>query len=70
VVVQFIAGATDICQALQHDGYWADFIDPSSGRPVCLVCNSAVGWETVLKNYILIFLCIADKSESSPKMVT
>jgi len=29
----FVSGASGICDALQSDGYWADFIDPTSGRP-------------------------------------
>lgn len=30
---QFVMKARQICRALQEAGYWADFIDPCSGRP-------------------------------------
>lgn len=29
----FISSATSICNALSDRGYWADFVDPASGRP-------------------------------------
>ncbi|XP_066542851.1 metabolism of cobalamin associated Db isoform X2 [Hoplias malabaricus] len=31
LLAKFIAGAKEICLALQTEGFWADFIDPSSG---------------------------------------
>ena len=33
-IIQFASGSQEICQLLQKEGYWADFIDPSSGTPV------------------------------------
>ncbi|XP_065148715.2 metabolism of cobalamin associated Db isoform X1 [Paramisgurnus dabryanus] len=31
LLAKFIEGAKEICCALQQEGFWADFIDPSSG---------------------------------------
>ncbi|KAK3544024.1 hypothetical protein QTP70_035035 [Hemibagrus guttatus] len=31
LLAKFIEGAKEICYALQSEGFWADFIDPSSG---------------------------------------
>jgi len=30
---QFVTSALEMCTSLQNAGYWADFIDPSSGKP-------------------------------------
>lgn len=33
---RFMKWAEVVCEEISHAGYWVDFIDPSSGLPVCL----------------------------------
>jgi hypothetical protein len=42
----FIAGASDICRALKQSGYWADFVDPASGRPYLGAYTNSTLFET------------------------
>ena len=44
--IQFIDAAKQICEQLQNDGYWSDFIDPTSGRPYLGIYTNATLFET------------------------
>jgi len=42
----FVEAATAICNYLEQQGYWADFIDPTSGRPYLSRYTNASLFET------------------------
>ena len=42
----FIAGAKNICNTIKEAGYWADFVDPESGRPFFSAYTTDTFFET------------------------
>lgn len=46
LMLYFVIAAEEICTQLKQQGYWADFIDPSSGRPYLGDYTSATLFET------------------------
>ncbi|KAK3588042.1 hypothetical protein CHS0354_012088 [Potamilus streckersoni] len=46
LLASFVQGAGEICEALRAAGFWADFIDPSSGKPYLGECTSDTLFET------------------------
>ncbi|VDI30719.1 Hypothetical predicted protein [Mytilus galloprovincialis] len=46
LLAEFNEAATDICNVLMEAGYWADFIDPSCGKPFLGPHTNATMFET------------------------
>lgn len=45
ILVDFVSAATDVCEMLHGAGFWADFLDPASGRPYLGYRTNAVSFE-------------------------
>ncbi|OWF39993.1 methylmalonic aciduria and homocystinuria type D homolog, mitochondrial-like [Mizuhopecten yessoensis] len=46
LLAAFVQGAKEICEVLESGGYWADFIDPSCGKPFLGPHTNATLFET------------------------
>jgi len=44
LMASFVESAKEICNSLMAAGYWADFIDPSSGTAVSYVSSPLCFW--------------------------
>lgn len=73
-LLQFVDGAKEICLALQRDGFWADFIDPSSGLAVRLYCNSHTSaTQGTMQEWnwtVCVCVCVFLSSSSAPTLTT
>ena len=55
MIEQFVSAAKELCGRLKSDGYWSDFIDPSSGKPYYGQYTNTTMFETDEKYRLLGF---------------
>ena len=55
MIEQFVSAAKELCGRLKNDGYWSDFIDPSSGKPYYGQYTNTTMFETDEKYRLLGF---------------
>ena len=55
MIEHFVSAAKELCGRLKNDGYWSDFIDPSSGKPYFGQYTNTTMFETDEKYRLLGF---------------
>ena len=55
MIEQFVSAAKELCGRLKNEGYWSDFIDPSSGKPYYGQYTNTTMFETDEKYRLLGF---------------